>query len=306
MTIDSHPTLPEFDYFRPATLSEASRFMAQHAGEARPFLGGTDVFVRMRDGFLQPKYLVDVKHLEGMSHLSFDPATGLDIGAAVTMNQLIASPDVQAYYPLLVEACRSVAGYQLRNRATVAGNICNASPAGDTIGACLVYDAQLKIYGVNGQRSMSLGNFFIGPGTTALDPCDLVTAIHLAPPPPGAVGEYIKLGRNRLSDLAIVGVTVLGWPEPTLPSGVRIRVVLTSVAPVPLCVIDVEDFLASSDITPETLKEAAQLAADCCSPIDDLRGSARYRTEMVNNLTEKALIDVLKKLSLPGAHRAAS
>ena len=120
---------------------------SQHADEARPFLGGTDVFVRMRDGFLKPRFLVDVKGLEGMSDLHFDPETGLTIGAAVNMNQLIASPDVQVHYPLLAEACRSVASYQLRNRATVVGNICNASPAGDTIGACLVFDGELHIHG---------------------------------------------------------------------------------------------------------------------------------------------------------------
>jgi CO/xanthine dehydrogenase FAD-binding subunit len=112
MTLDSHPTLPEFDYICPTTLAEASHFMIQHDREAQLFLGGTDVLVRMRDGFLKPKYLVDVKNIEGMHDLSFDPKTGLTIGAAVTMNQLIASPEVQGHYPLLAEACRSVASYQ--------------------------------------------------------------------------------------------------------------------------------------------------------------------------------------------------
>jgi carbon-monoxide dehydrogenase medium subunit len=299
MSIDTHPTLPEFDYISPATLKDASQFMAQHADEARPFLGGTDVFVRMRDGFLKPKYLVDLKNLEGMQALSFDPREGLIIGAAVTMNRLITSPDVQKHYPLLAEACRSVASYQLRNRATVAGNICNASPAGDTIGACLVFGGALRIYGSAGWRWEPLNTFFKGPGKTILNPGDLVTAIHLPSPAIGAVGRYLKLGRNKLSDLAIVGVTILGWPDPELPAGLRLRMALSSVAPTPLLLIDVENFLANQAITTQAVNEAAAMAAEACSPIDDVRSSSRYRRLMVKNLTLKALRDVLETLGKP-------
>jgi CO/xanthine dehydrogenase FAD-binding subunit len=299
MTLDAHPTLPEFEYICPTTLVEASQFMVQHADEARLFLGGTDVFVRMRDGFLKPRFLVDVKKLTGMRDFRFDPQIGLTIGAAITMNQLIASQDVQKHYPLLAEACRSVASYQLRNRATVVGNICNASPAGDTIGACLVFDAELLIYGLGGVRREALNTFILGPGKTALMPGDIVTAVHLPPPKKGAKGRYIKLGRNKLSDLAIVGVTVLGWPEANLPSGFHIRVALISVAPTPLLLIEVENFLANQAITTEALQEAARMASEACSPIDDVRSSARYRKHMVKNLTLKTLCDVLEKLGKP-------
>ena len=210
MTINTHPALPEFEYILPQTLAEASEFLSSHSDEARPFLGGTDVFVRMRDGFLTPKFLVDVKNLNGTNDLRFDPQAGLTLGAAVNMNRVIASPEVQAHYPLLAEACRSVASYQLRTRATIVGNICNASPAGDTIGACLALDGMLHIHGVNGLRQESLGSFFLGPGKTTLKPGDVVTAIHFPIPPKGCAGTYLKLGRNQLSDLSIVGVTALG------------------------------------------------------------------------------------------------
>ena len=150
MITHTHPTLPEFDYIRPETLVEASEFLALHPNEAFPFLGGTDIFVRMRDGFLSPKFLVDVKYLEGTNNLCFDPKKGLTLGAAINMNRVITSPEVQAIYPLLVDSCRSVASYQLRTRATIVGNICNAFTAGDTIGACLVLDGVLHIHGTNG------------------------------------------------------------------------------------------------------------------------------------------------------------
>src|SRR3990172_1913455 len=181
MTIDAHPELPVFDYINPSSLMEASRFLAQHAGEARPLLGGTDIFVRMRDGIWHDHYLVDVKRLDSSGELHFDPTAGLTIGAGANMNRLLASPDVQGPSPLLVEACRSVASYQLRTRATIAGNICNASPAGDTIGACLVLEGTLTVHGIDGFRQVPLSGFFLGPGKTLLHPGDIVTTIHFPP-----------------------------------------------------------------------------------------------------------------------------
>ena len=296
MAINTHPTLPEFDYIQPKTLLEASDFLAHHGDDARPFLGGTDVFVRMRDGFLTPKFLVDVKVLPGMNDLRFTPQSGLLIGAAVNMNRVIASSDVREVYPLLADACRSVASYQLRNRATIVGNICNASPAGDTLGAILAFNGILHIHGIDGIRKESLANFFLAPGRTKLNPGDIAIALHLPAPPAGSIGIYIKLGRNKLSDLSIVGVTVLGYPEPASSSGYRFRVVLSSVAPVPFVAKETEAYLANTPITFTSIQEAALLASEACAPIDDLRASARYRREMVKNLSARALSMVWEKL----------
>ncbi len=296
MTLNTHPSLPEFEYIRPATLAEACDFLSHYPDTARPFLGGTDVFVRMRDGFITPQFLVDVKNLDGTNDLHFDPQTGLTIGAAVNMNRVSALPEVQANYPLLAEACRSVASYQLRTRATIVGNICNASPAGDTIGACLVLGGVLIIHGVDGLRQEPLSMFFLGPGKTTLKPGDIVTALQLPIPPNGCVGKYLKLGRNQLSDLSIVGVTALGYKDPACTSGYRFRLALASVAPVPLMPPEVETYLASQPMTPDAIHEAARLASEACSPIDDVRGSARYRRQMVRNLSVKALSAVWKQL----------
>jgi carbon-monoxide dehydrogenase medium subunit len=296
MRLDTHPALPEFEYVRPATLAEASDFLSQHPDTARPFLGGTDIFVRMRDGFMKPEFLVDVKNLNGTNELHFDPQSGLTIGAGVNMNRVIASPDVQAHYPLLAEACRSVASYQLRTRATIVGNICNASPAGDTIGACLVFGGVLYIHGVGGPCQGPLSTFFRGPGKTILKPGDIVTAIQFPVSPKGCAGKYIKLGRNQLSDLSIVGVTALGHKDSTCSSGYRFHLALASVAPVPLMPMEVEIYLANNPITSDAIQEAARLASEACSPIDDVRGSARYRKRMVRNLSANALTAVWKNL----------
>jgi carbon-monoxide dehydrogenase medium subunit len=293
----AHPSLPEFDYIRPSSLVEASQFLASHEGEARIFMGGTDMFVRMRDGAWTAKYLVDIKTLEGTNQIQFDPAEGLTIGAAVNMNRVIASPEVNNFYPLLAQAAHSVASYQLRTRATIVGNICNASPAGDTTGTCIALGGVLQIHGLDGFRMEPLSTFFKGPGKTSLRPGDVVTAIKFPLPQKDAVGKYLKLGRNVIGDLAIVGVTVLGYPDKSTSSGYHFKIVLASVAPVPLVSAHAEAVLADKPITPQTIEEAAQAAMDDCSPIDDIRGSARYRKHMVRNLTQKALLEVWQQLS---------
>jgi CO/xanthine dehydrogenase FAD-binding subunit len=291
------PGLPEFDYVKLASLAEASQFLDEHAGEARPFMGGTDVFVRMRDGVWKEKLLVDVKDLDGMNGITFDPATGLTIGASVNMNRAIASPEVDAHYPVLAEAAHTVASYQLRTRATIVGNICNASPAGDTIGACMVLGGSLRVHGMDGMRQEPLSTFFLGPGQTVLQPGDIATAITFPIPPKDYAAKYLKLGRNAIGDLAIVGVTALGYPDSSTPSGYRFRLALASVAPVPLMPTQAEAVLAEKTITEATIAEAARAAMDACTPIDDVRGSARYRKLMVRNLTRKAVTEVWERIS---------
>jgi aerobic carbon-monoxide dehydrogenase medium subunit len=294
--LNPHPGLPEFDYIKPASLEEASQFLADHPGEARPFLGGTDCFVRMRDGFMQPKYMVDIKGLNGTQELSFHPEKGLTIGAAVSMNRVAAMPEVKNCYPVLEEAIRTVASYQLRSRATIIGNICNASPAGDTIGACMVLDGVMKIHGINGDREVQLATFFRGPGKTVLEPGDIVISITLPIPPEGSIGKFVKLGRNKIGDLSIIAVTALGYPDPSVRSGFRFRLALASVAPVPLVPVTVQSILAEEPITEASILAAAQAAMDACTPIDDVRGSARYRKQMVRNLSRHALMDVWNRL----------
>ena len=295
--INPHPGLPELEYVKPASLEEASKFLAAHAGESRPFAGGTDCFVRLRDGAWKLNYLIDVKGLDGAKEISFDAKKGMTIGAAVTMNQIAKNPEANKYYPNLVEAANSVASYQLRNRATLIGNICNASPAGDTIGTCLALEGVLNVHGVSGMKQIPLSSFFTGPGKTVLQPGDIVISITLPVPPSGSFGVYKKLGRNKISDLSIVGVTVFGYPCKETASGYRFKIALASVAPVPFAAVKAEAVLAEKKITADVIAEAAQVAMDSINPIDDVRGSARYRKYMVRNLAREALTEVWSKIS---------
>jgi len=297
MSINPHPTLPEFDYIKPKNIEEAAKFLVEHPGQSRPLSGGTDIFVRLRDGVWKDKFLVEIKHLDGMNEISFDPSNGLTIGAAVNMNRVDSHPVINEKYSILAEAARSCASYQLRNRATLVGNICNASPAGDTIGACLLLDGVLHITGVEGSRKEPLDSFFLGPGKTKLKIGDIVTSIQFPLPAKGMQGKYLKHGRNNLGDLSIVGVSVVGSPDKRVASGFRMRLALASVAPTPLVVNEVEEILARKNISLETIIEAAQLASIACNPITDVRGSARYRKQMAKNLSIRALTNVWKKLN---------
>jgi CO/xanthine dehydrogenase FAD-binding subunit len=265
----------------------------------RLMMGGTDLLVQMRDGAIRPQTVVDVKHLPGMRDIAYDERAGLTVGAAVTMNQLARHPDVQAHYPLLAEAADSVASYPLRNRATLGGNLCNGSPAADTAPATLVLEGRVVLYGQRGERELEAGEFFLGPGQTAIEATEFMTALRFPIPPAGAAGRYLKLGRNKAGDLAIAGVAVLGFPDGTAPSGYRFRIALASVAPLPLRAPEAERALADNPPGEETFARAAEKAMRAATPIDDVRASAAYRKAMVQALTLRALRDVWEQLHNP-------
>ncbi len=294
--MQTSPGLPSFDYVRPRSAQEVTRLLLKRDGEARLFMGGTDVFVRMRDGVIKPALLIDVKHLPGMGVIAFGKRRGLVVGAAANMNAVARHPAVVEHYPLLAEAIRSVASYQLRTRATVGGNLCNASPAADTAPAALVLDAMLVLHGRRGERCVPVDKFFVGPGQTSMRPGEFLLRVEFPPPPQGAVGRYLKLGRNAHGDLAIAGVAVLGWPDGEARSGYRFRIALASVAPTPIRVPAAEALLLAEPLTPETIESAAIAASEAARPIDDVRASAAYRKAMVRVLTRRAIDSVAREM----------
>jgi CO/xanthine dehydrogenase FAD-binding subunit len=291
-----HPGLFPFDYIRPASPDDVPRLLLAHGEEARLLMGGTDLLVRMRDGKVRPQFVIDVKHLPGMREIHY--GKGLTLGAAVTMNEVARHPAVRAHYGLLAQAAESVASYQLRNRATLGGNLCNASPAADTAPAVLVSEGELVLFGPHGERAVPAGDFFLGPGKSCIRPGEFLTAVRLPPAPEKATGVYVKLGRNKAGDLAIAGVAVLGFPDTTAASGYRFRIALASVAPVPLRAEKAERVLADAPPGDDTFSQAAEEAMHACSPIDDVRASAAYRRAMVWNLTVRALREVWARLEV--------
>ena len=308
----ARPGLPSFDYVRAGDPDEVVRLLKKHGEAAQLVMGGTDLFVRMRDGFIRPQVVVDVKHMPGMRDIVYDPQAGLTVGAAVTMNEIARHPDVKAHYPLLAEAADSVASYQLRNRATIGGNLCNGSPCADTAPATLVLEGRVVLFGPVpstgsgqapstgsgrcGEREMPLNEFFLGPGETALQAGGLMTAIRYPILPAGAAGRYLKLGRSRIGDLAVVSVAVFGFSDGTAPSGYRFRIALGSVAPVVLRAPEAEEVLAADSPGEAAFALAAEKAMATATPIDDVRGGAVYRSAMVRNLTLRGLREVWGQL----------
>ena len=286
------PALPQFDYIKAETAERAIDLLQEKGAVARILMGGTDLFVQMRNGDLAPDILVDLKNLPGMDMIAFSKKDGLTVGAAVTMNALARNPDVLKHYPLLVEAAESVASYQLRNRATVGGNLCNASPAADTAPAALVLGADLTAIGPKGERTIDITDFFMSPGVNALEAGEFLAKINFRNQPNGWKGRYLKIGRNAGGDLAIVGVAVMGYPDKDASSGFSFRIALASVAPTPIRVREAEEILAQAPITEPAIEMAADAAQDASTPIDDVRSSARYRKAMVRELTRRGLIDV--------------
>ena len=290
----ARPGLPGFDYVRAATADEAVALLAEYGTAARLLMGGTDLFPALRDGVFRPQVVVDVKALPGLRDIRYDEDTGLTVGAAATMNQIAHHPNVRTY-PVLAEAAHTVASYQIRNRATLGGNLCNASPCADTSPATLVLEAQFVLYGPAGERLVPAGEFFTGPGQTVLQPAELMTAVRFPPAEKGAASRYLKLGRCKSGDLSLVGVAVLGHRDgPDL--GQSFRICLGSVAPTVLRVPEVEVFLGEHEPGEETFARAAEKAEAAARPITDVRGSADYQKAMVRTLTARALRDVWARM----------
>lgn len=277
-----------FEYLEARTLRQAIRMLQQHGQQARIVAGSTDFLVRWRAGFWHPDYVVNIQHVPGLSRVTYSARNGLRLGALVTIQTLEQHPAIRRHYPALAAAAASFAGVQVRNLATVGGNICNASPSGDTLPALLVYGAECRLSGPDGNRQVPLEQLFTGPGQTVLAQDEVLTEITLPPPSRNTGSLYIKHSPRGAMDIATVGVasavTVDG-------SGVctDARIALGAVAPTPLRARTAEDMLRGQMLGQELLQAAAEQAMSQASPIDDVRGTARYRREMVGVLTRRTL-----------------
>lgn len=288
----ARPGLPDFEYLKAGSPQEVFDLLTENGPDIKLMMGGTDLFIQMRDSDSGPSKLLDIKGLPGIQDIEFDKKTGLKVGAAATLNQISADKDIREKYPVLCQSGDTVGNYQLRNRATLGGNICNASPSADMAPALLIYDAEVVLVSPRGERTLPVSEFWVGPGKTALENDEYLSAIQFPLPPEGAVGQYIKLGRSKMGDLAVVGVGVLGFPDHDVPAGVRFRIGINSTAPTPYRVPVVEVYLAQNPLSEEVIGKAAEDAMEISAPIEDVRATALYQKKMVRNLTIKGLKQV--------------
>lgn len=298
-----------FDYIIPQDFQEATELLLAGNGSVRALQGGTDLLIRMRAGSVKPTRVIDLKHLPGMREIRLSPDGWLVIGAACTMNQVAMHPLICEHYDVLAQGAGSVASYQLRNRATLGGNCCNASPAADTAPALLCLEAIAEVFGPDGPRRIPINSFFTGPGRTAMQKGEFLTGIHL-PPPGGArsAGAYNKLGRTKIGDISLVSVAVncIRSESAAAPGGAHTwRVAIGAAGPTPLRAPEAEAALAQ-DTSLEGVRQAAELASAAARPIDDIRGSAAYRVAMVRVLARRGIETVLAALSPTAGPPAAS
>jgi carbon-monoxide dehydrogenase medium subunit len=269
--------LHPFAYHRPIEMSGLLAFLKEHGEQAALISGGTDLLVNIRGGVLKPEHVVDLKGVESLKEVSFDAKTGLSIGACVTVNQLIANPEVQKHYPILVAAGSELATVQLRNRATVVGNIVTASPCGDMTSPLLCLAAEIDLLSASGARSMLISEFITGVKTTRIAPDEIVERIRVPLTYADASAGYKKLKRIRGHDLGVVAVAMI-------KSNGTVRAAISSAAPTPVLLPDLP-----SDTPIETIQDAASKAI---SPIDDVRCTREYREFMVGVYLRRLMEEV--------------
>ncbi len=283
-----------FQFAAPATLAEAILVMSKAQGAAKPLVGGTDLIAQMKENRRTPGIVVDVKRIPEMRRLAYE-RDGLHIGAAVPCFDTYEHPDVQKLYPAVFDSARLVGSIQIQNRASIGGNVCNASPSADTVPALLVYEGRAVIVGPKGRREVPLDGFFTGPGRSVLAPEELLLEIVLPPPSVRSSSHYQRFIPREEMDIAVAGVASLLALD---AKGVctRARIALAAVAPTPLRAKAAEAALEGKRVTPALLREAAEVASKAAKPISDVRGSAEYRVELVKVLTRRTLEQCVQDL----------
>ncbi len=272
----------------PKTIDEALSLLSQYRGKAKVIAGGTDIAPKLKRREIKaPAYIIDLKGIPDLDYIKYDEGSGLSLGALVTIRAVETSSIIREKFSVLLQAAESMASTQVRNRATIVGNICNAVPSADSAPALLSLDATVKLISQKGERIVNIEDFFTGPNETVVTDEEILQEIQMPKLPPNSRGRYLKLTPRRSMDLAIVGVAVVIIPEDGICKDIRIA--LGAVSPTPIRASKAESIIKGQRLNDELIERVAQIAAEECCPISDHRASAEYRTEMVKVLTRRAI-----------------
>ena len=276
-----------FDYLRPKSLKEALQQKKTIAG-AKFISGGTDLLVQIKNRELQPPALISLRSIPELATIEING--GARIGALATISDIIQHNELGLNYPVLVEAARRLGSVQIRNVATVGGNLCNCSPSADMALPLLVLEAKVRLRTAKARREIPLEEFFKGPGESCLSSDEILTDILLDPPHQKAKATFLKKGRVKM-DLAIASLAVLLEMEGGRCR--KARIAAGSVAPVPLRLYKVEALLEGSTVTEKLAAEAQRLATKIISPITDIRATEEYRRQIVGVYVKRGLEKIL-------------
>jgi aerobic carbon-monoxide dehydrogenase medium subunit len=273
-------------YEAPETFESAVALLAGASGEARVLAGGTDLLVQLRSGMIEPELVVDVKRIAEVHRITAEGG-GFRIGAAVTGAELGEHPDVKRMWPGVVESVELIGSTQIQGRATMVGNLCNASPAADSVPAMIAAGAVVNIVGPGGRRELPVEEMCIAPGKTALAKGEMVASVLLPARPPRTGDAYLRFIPRTEMDIAVVSAGVCV----TLDQGgtcTAARVGLGAVAARPLLVTEAADALIGTTVDAAALERLAEAASAVCRPIDDKRGTIEYRTKVAGVLARRA------------------
>jgi aerobic carbon-monoxide dehydrogenase medium subunit len=278
----------KFIYLVPRSLNEAISLHESRHGGAKYIAGGTDVLVKMKEGKLAPDCLISLRHIIGQDRPFLNAATGeLYLGAFMTHRSIERSTLIQHHYPILHDAVRNIGSVQIRNVATIGGNLVNAVPSADGAIPLIALDGQARIYGPKGERLIDLARFFLGPGQCDLQGAEILTEIVIPAQAPRTGGAYTKHGRREAMELPMLGVGVLLGLEPDRTTCAKARICLGVAAPTPFRALEAEKHLTGRPVTEGTLAQAGRIAAGESRVRDSIRGVAWYRREMVEVLVRR-------------------
>ncbi|HXG50700.1 MAG TPA: xanthine dehydrogenase family protein subunit M [candidate division Zixibacteria bacterium] len=282
----------KFDYLEPASLDEALELLERYGDDARAIAGGTSLLIWMRQRLLAPKVIVSLARLPDFDRIRFDPRDGLRIGAGACHRDLELSPVVKEHYPLLHETFRKVAQPRIRNMGTVGGNLSGGDPLTDPGASLIALDAEVTVVSRKGSRTVPLDGFFVDYYQTALRPGELLTEIHVPPPRTNLGWSHIKFTPRSAEDFATVGVALTVKAANGTCEDVRLG--LNSVGPTIIRATRAEEVLRGRVVNDAVLHEMGEVAATEVDPVDDNRGSAEYKREMVKVLVRRAAAQALK------------
>jgi CO/xanthine dehydrogenase FAD-binding subunit len=282
--------MKRFDYIRPGNMQDA---IAALRANDEPYLlaGGTDLLIGMKTNAVRPKCLIDLKGIPDIDCIEYD--NGFKLGALTTVRDVEVSPLIREKIPALSEAAGTLGSIQIRNRATIGGNLCHGSPAADMAAILLAMNCELQIATGNGAKTMGLDQFFTGPNSTVLNRNDVLAQIIIPKKIEQFKGIYLKHGPRNAMDIGIVNIAILLDADVSSGFCNQIMIALGAVAPRPIRAKKAEALLNANRLTSELIQEAAEAASDEATPISDFRASAGYRKDLVKNLVAKGIDQIL-------------
>ena len=283
------------EYTTPKTIAEAVQAMASAGDRARALAGGTDLLVQLRGGRRSADLVVDVKDIPELNEISYNPQSGLTIGAAAACYQIYANADVAANYPGLVDSASLIGSIQIQGRASLGGNLCNSAPSADAIPPMIAMGGVANIAGPNGTRQVAVEDFCTGPGRNVLESGELLVSINIPAPAPNSGANYLRFIPRNEMDIAVAGVGSAVVLDSSGQNFVSARIALASVAPTPVFAREAGDSLAGKAVSDEAIEEAARLAMEAAVPITDMRGTIRQRIHLVGVLTRRTLNNAIRR-----------